>query len=175
MIRENPSVPILTGLVLVVLGLVIGGELLQDTSANEDPTVARPLRPVARTQTRQPSSPSSKLAVSLGTVLFGAGLSLYGLRQSKRQGLLLRDGVPVTGRIVHIQHARKRSSRVTYRFTDDDGQVREGVYATLFAGGPLDDWQVGTEVTVVYDAADSNRHTLDVDHVRRADAALRRL
>ncbi len=46
---------------------------------------------------------------------------------------------------------------------------------TLFAGGPLDELQVGTDVTVVYDAADSRKHTLDVDHVRRADAALRRL
>ncbi|XXF81088.1 hypothetical protein P2318_15390 [Myxococcaceae bacterium GXIMD 01537] len=53
--------------------------------------------------------------------------------------------------------------------------MREGIYSTLFAGGPLDEWQVGSEVTVVYDAADSNLHTLDVDHVRRADAALREL
>jgi Protein of unknown function (DUF3592) len=175
MIRENPSVPILTGLVLLVLGLLIGGEWLQGPSTNEDPTVAKPLRPAARTQGRQPASPASKLAMSLGCIALGAGLGLYGLRQSKRQGLLLRDGVPVTGRIVAIRHTRKRSSHVTYRFTDDNGQVREGIYATLFAEGPLDEWRVGTEVTVVYDAADSNKHTLDVDHVRRADAALRRL
>ena len=175
MIRENPSVPILTGLVLLVLGVVIGGELLQDTSAHEDPTVARPLRPAARAPGRQPLSPAAKLAASLVFVSFGTGLGLYGFRQSKLQGLLLRDGVPVVGRIVDIHHARKRSSKLTYRFVDDEGQVREGVYSTLFAGGPLDELQVGTEVTVVYDAADSNRHTLDVDHVRRADAALRRL
>ncbi|WP_164002625.1 DUF3592 domain-containing protein [Pyxidicoccus caerfyrddinensis] len=175
MIRENPSVPILTGLVLLVLGVVIGGELLQDPSANDDPTVARPLRPVARAQGRQPAPSSAKLGASLVFISFGAGLSLYGFRQSKRQGLLLRDGVPVVGRVVHIHHERKRSSRLTYRFVDDQGQVREGVYATLFAGGPLDELQVGTEVTVVYDATDSRRHTLDVDHVRRADAELRRL
>jgi hypothetical protein len=175
MFRENPSVRILTGLVLLTLGLAIGGELLQATSGSEDPAIAKPLRPRAAVTHKRRVSPAFTLVGFLAFVSVGAGLSRHGFRQSYRQGLLLRDGVPVVGRVIHIQRARKRSSTLTYRFEDDEGQVREGVYTTLFAGGPLDELQVGTDVTVVYDAADSRKHTLDVDHVRRADAALRRL
>ncbi|MFP2904945.1 DUF3592 domain-containing protein [Pyxidicoccus sp. 3LFB2] len=175
MFRENPSVRILTGLVLLTLGLVIGGELLQGPSGSDDPTVARPLHSRTPAAHKPRASPGFKLVGFLAFTLLGAGMSLHGFRQAHRQGLLLRDGVPVTGRVIHIQHVRKRSSTLTYRFVDEAGQVREGVYSTHFAGGPLDELQVGAEVTVVYDAADSRKHTLDVDHVRRADAALRRL
>jgi hypothetical protein len=173
MFRENPSARLFTGLVLLIFGGVLGTELLSAPAANEDPAVAKPF-PVRRAE-KPPASNTSQAATSLVLIVLGAGMSLHGFHQSKRQGLLLRDGVPVVGRVVHIQHARKRSSTVTYRFVDDAGHVREGEYSTHFAGGPLDELQVGADVTVVYDAADSNRHTLDVDHVRRADAALRRL
>jgi hypothetical protein len=50
----------------------------------------------------------------------------------------------------------------------------EGVYRSPFAGG-LSGYCMGEEVTVIYDATDSRRHMLDVDNVRRAEAALRRI
>jgi hypothetical protein len=37
------------------------------------------------------------------------------------------------------------------------------------------DHEVGQEVTVIYDPVDPRRHMLDVDNLRRADAAVRRI
>lgn len=174
MTRESPGWQIFVGGVMLVLGLAIAAEVLQDAPGTDEGTLARPLRPSTARQ-EQPSPAGEKLAVGLVFAAFGAGLGLYGFRQAKHQGQLLMEGVPVTGRIVHIHRERKRSSRITYRFVDDNGVAREGIHVSLLEGGLVDGFEQGQEVTVVYDAKDPSRHLLDVDHVRRADAALRRL
>ncbi|HZI09646.1 MAG TPA: DUF3592 domain-containing protein [Myxococcus sp.] len=174
MMRESPGWQILVGGVMLVLGLALVGEVFQDPPRPGDSPFAPPKGQENSRQWRR-KPPGPKLAVGLVFAVCGAGLGLYGFRRAKHEGQLLRDGVPVTGRIVHIHREPKRSSRITYRFVDDDGGVHEGIHVSLLEGGLVEGFEEGQEVTVVYDARDPRRHVLDVDHVRRADAALRRL
>lgn len=170
-------VPLTMGFVLLLLGLYIGSELLG--SAPEEPAATRRAalqqRPrYVSLKAQGPGSRSSRAMAALVAVGAGLALGAYGLRQLRRQGQLLTEGIPVVGVIARIVTER-RSSYLVYRFQDDAGVEREGTYDTLGAGGFLEHHEVGQEVTVVYDAADPSRHVLDVDHVRRADARVRLL
>jgi hypothetical protein len=174
MTRESPGWQILMGGVMLVLGLAAATDVFRDPPRPGDGPFAPPPGQENSRQWRRPP-PGPALAVGLVFTAFGAGLALYGFRRAKQQGQLLTDGVPATGRIIHIHREPKRASRITYRFVDEGGGVHEGFHISLLEGGLIEGFEVGQEVTVVYDAADPRRHVLDVDHVRRADAALRRL
>ena len=174
--RGNPTWQFFGGLVMLVLGLIIGCEAIQDGPSENDETVARPLGPRGAVARQSPARSRQKLWAGLVFGCLGAGLGFYGLRGLRRQGKLLRDGVPVLGRIVRIRHEhdRARDTEVTYRFQDADGVMHEGVYQSPIAGG-LEGYTEGQEVTVIYEAANSRNHMLDVDNVRRAEAAVRRI
>lgn len=172
MIRQNPMVPLAMGFVLLLLGLYIGSELL-----GSEPDAPAPLGRSARYESlrsKRPAPRPARAAAALVATTFGLGLGAYALRQLRRQGQLLTEGIPVVGVIARVVSER-RASHLVYRFRDDAGVEREGTYDTLGAGDFLEHFEVGQEVTVVYDAADSSRHVLDVDHVRRADARVRLL
>ena len=174
-IRENPSWQLFVALGMLLMGAYIGFEALDRPSEEEEATMARPLRPRSSPIGKGRATRSEQAGASLVLLACGAGLGLYGLRQLRRQGELLRDGVPVVGRITHIRWPPKRSAEITYRFKDDQGIVREGVYYSVLGGDFLDGYTEGQEVTVIYDPTDSSKHMLDADNVRRADAVVRRL
>jgi hypothetical protein len=174
-IRENPSWQLFVALGMLLMGTYIGFEALNRPSAEEEAAMPRPLRPRSSPIGKGRASRSQQAGASLVFITCGVGLGLYGLRQLRRHGELLRDGVPVMGRIIRIQQPPKRSAEIIYRFQDDEGTVHEGIYYSVLGGGVWDSFREGQEVTVVYDPADPSKHTLDVDNVRRADAAVRRL
>ncbi len=170
-------VPLAMGFVLLLLSLYIGSELLGSTPEGSAPEerAALPRQPhQVSPRSRKPPPRPVRATVALVGGAIGLGLGAYGLSQLRRQGQLLTEGIPVVGVIDRIVSER-RASHLVYRFRDDAGVQREGTYDTLGAGGFLEHYTVGQEVTVVYDAADSSRHVLDVDHVRRADARVRHL
>jgi Protein of unknown function (DUF3592) len=174
-IRENPSWQLFVALGLLLMGMFIGCEAIDRPSEEGGVTTARPLRPRSSPIGKGRASRTQQAAASVVFIACGLGLGVYGVRQLRHQGELLRDGVPVIGRITRIEHTRKRSSQIIYRFQDDHGREHEGVYFAVLAGSPLDDFREGDEITVIYDPADASRHMLDVDNVRRADAVVRRL
>jgi hypothetical protein len=174
-IQRNPSWLGLLALGMLVMGAYIGFEALDRPSEEEEATMARPLRPTTPVGKGR-ASRSEQAGASLVLLAGGVGLGLYALWLLRRQGELLRDGVPVMGRITRIHRPPKRSAQITYRFKDDQGVVHEGVYSSMIEGSSVwDSFTEGQDVTVVYDPADPSRHLLDVDNVRRADAAVRRL
>lgn len=173
-IQRNPSWLGIVALGMLLMGAYIGFEALDRPSEEEEALRPRPLRittPVGKGRATRSEQAGASVVLLVG----GVGLGLYALRLLRSQGELLRDGVPVMGRITHIHRPPRNSAQITYRFTDDEGVVREGVYSTVIEGAIWDSYTEGQEVTVVYDPADPSNHLLDVDNVRRADAAVRRL
>jgi hypothetical protein len=161
-----------------VLGLYLVSELLAEP-APVDPVAiargARPLRAYGVATPRPPRGPRPlKAAVALGLCALGVGMGVHGVRQLRRQGRLLTEGIPVVGMLTDVRVERRRPTRLTYRFRDDAGVEHEGFYDSQLAG-ILEYYSVGQEVTVLYDAADPRQHMLDVDDVRRVDARVRHL
>jgi hypothetical protein len=103
---------------------------------------------------------------------FGLGWLGFGLWQMKRQGQLLQEGVAVVGYLSDVQSGGKHPY-LAYRFEDEEGRVHDGRYRT--SSGWFSEYQVGQEVTVVYDREDPRKHLLDIDEVRRAEARGNRL
>lgn len=174
MTRESPGWQVVVGGVLLILGLGLTAEVFMEPPRPGDgPFAPPPGQENSRQWRRKPRGP--KLAMGLTFALSGAALCIYGFRRVMHQGDLLRNGVAVTGHILRIEREPNRSSHIIYRFMDDYGVVYDGTHVSLLEGGLLDGFEEDQEVTVVYDPQDPRRSLLDVDHVRRADAAVRRL
>lgn len=173
MLRGSPYWAIVVGSLLLLASAFGAVERFEragmDSGAPEAPVTGRRLRAYG-------SAASAPVKRSGLIVLAPVGLALaaFGVWGVQRQGRLLRDGIPVVGYIADIEQERNKLPCLVYRFEDEEGRRHEGYYQTGL-GQLLDDYRMGQEVTVVYDARNPRIHLLDIDEVRRAEARLRRL
>ncbi|QRK07915.1 DUF3592 domain-containing protein [Archangium violaceum] len=160
--HKRRSWRILLGLVLCLMGVYGGHQLI-------DRAEAEPLQPPSQSDTPSPL----EVVMLLVAGLLGVGGTAYGVRQLRREGQLLREGVPVLGTLTHVTQDRESSHRILiYRFEDETGVVREGSYETSPVA-LLEDYEAGQAVTVLYDPTDPRINMVDEDHVRRAEARVR--
>ncbi len=171
-LSENPFRMIVMG-TLVLLVSAYGVVQLFETDPADDGTAMTPLR--GRSMQRPEPAPRRRLnpLVLVYGAPIGMGLLAFGLWQARQQDKLLHEGVAVVGYLADVAPGENKPGLV-YRFEDDEGVVHDGSYQPGILRY-VTDFQVGQEVTIVYDPKDPRRHLLDVGDVRRADARGRRL
>jgi len=178
MLRSTPIGAIVMGSIMLLMSAFGIVERLSRDTANDTAPVAkvssRALRGYGeapkKVQSDRKTRPDPGVFIMLGPI--GLGVLAFGVWQMKKQGKLLNEGVAVVGYISDMQLSG-RYPHLDYRFEDDAGVVHDGRYNLTI--GWLAEYQLGQEVTVVYDPANPRKHLLDIDEVRRADARGRRL
>lgn len=173
MLRGSPLGAIVVGLILLLASAFGAVELFERALADDGAPATHGTGRTLRRYESAPPAPAKRSSLVLLAPI-GLALTAFGVWQVQRQGRLLRDGIAVVGYISDVRVRRKELPRLFYRFEDEAGVRHEGSYGTGL-GQLLEDYRVGQEVTVVYDARNPRIHLLDIDEVRRADALARRL
>lgn len=174
MLRGNPFFFVVLGIAALLVGAFGVSEFLEH-DANDG------VAPVAQVRGRSlrgygeasaPSRPRGNTAMLMMFGPVGLVLVVLGAWHLSRQTKLLQEGVPVVGYLSDVELGGKHPF-LAYRFEDEAGRVHDGRYNLVF--GWLAEFQVGQEVTVVYDREDPRKHLLDIDDLRRAEARGNRL
>jgi hypothetical protein len=172
LLRSSPLWAIVIGTFALLLGAY---GVVQHLNADpaDDGTAMTPLR--GRSMQRSEPAPRGRLnpPVLVVGASIGLGLIAFGVWQLRQQEKLLSEGVAVVGYLADVALG-KNEVGLLYRFEDDEGVVHEGQYHPGLSQF-VTDYQVGQEVTIVYDPENPRRSLLDIDEVRRADARGRRL
>lgn len=177
--QSNPLGAIFVGSIMLAMSAFGVVERLSRETATEEAPVAkvsgRTLRGYGEAPQKAQDNKKKKRgdpAVLIMLAPIGLGVLAFGVWQMQQQGKLLQEGIAVVGYISDMRLVGKHQF-IAYHFEDDTGAAHDGRYHPTL--GALSDYQLGQEVTVVYDPANPRRHLLDVDEVRRADARGRRL